>query len=58
VTIVRTFSGGASFRAASGYFVGAYSPSGRRQSGDIRFAFVRPKHALETPDLTQLSYRG
>lgn len=49
---------GASLRGASGYFVGAYSPCGHRQSGGIRFAFVRPKHALEIPELTQLSYRG
>jgi len=49
---------GASPEGASGYFVGAYSPFGRRRSGGIRLAFVRPKHALEPPDLTQLSYRG
>lgn len=49
---------GASLKGASDYFVSAYSPYGRLQSGGIRFAFVRPKHALETPELTQLSYRG
>jgi len=49
---------GASPEGASGDFVSAYSPCGRRRSSGIRFAFVRPKHALETPDLTQLSYRG
>ncbi len=49
---------GASLGGASGYFVGTYSPFGHRRSGGIRFAFVRPKHALETPELTQQSYRG
>jgi hypothetical protein len=58
VTIVRILLRGASYGGASGYFIGAYSPCGRRQSGGIRFAFVRPKHALAPPALTQLSYRG
>ena len=58
VTIVRILLRGASYGGASGYFIGAYSPCGRRQSGGIRFAFVRPKHALDPPALTQLSYRG